>query len=179
MRAKMTYDDFRLLPDDGRRIEVIDGVQYIQKTPNTAHQRVSCQLLVAIQNHLKQHRVGEVFTARLDVVLSHYDIVEPDLIFVSKARKHIITEPNIQGAPDLLIEIVSDETREFDEVLKFGRYEALGVGEYWIVDPDAGTVAIHRREGRNFARIAVHDNLTTPLLPGFTMPIAGIFDLRD
>lgn len=172
----MSYDEFRLLPDDGRRLEVIDGVQYVQATPNTKHQSVSGDLALAIDRYLRGHRCGEIFIARLDVVLSYYDIVEPDLIFVSETRKHIITEANIQGAPDLLIEILSASNREYDEVLKFRRYEALGVGEYWTVDPDNESVKIYRRTTPGFALAPAADELTTPLLPGFALPVRTIFE---
>jgi Uma2 family endonuclease len=121
-----------------------------------------------------------VFAAPCDVILSDEDIVEPDLLFISAARSAIVTEKNIQGPPDLVVEILSDSTRKTDEVVKRKLYERYGVREYWIVDPDLETVKIHRLTDQGFVRAAdltseANEILSTPLLPGFQAPLAEIF----
>src|SRR5436305_1397584 len=85
-RVKLTYDDFVLFPDDGKRHELIDGEHYVTPSPNTKHQRVSRNLLVLIASWLAEHPIGEVFAAPFDVVFSPFDVVEPDLLFISKER---------------------------------------------------------------------------------------------
>ena len=175
--TKLTYEDFCLFPDDGRRHEIIDGKHYLQATPNTKHQRVSGNIVYAIATYLQHRKLGEVFFARFDVVLSKFDVVEPDIMFIRESRKHILTEDNIKGAPDLLVEILSSSTREYDEVVKFKCYELLGVAEYWIVDAEQETVSIYRRTSSGFALEPVADDITTPLIPGFSLPIQAIFEL--
>jgi Uma2 family endonuclease len=176
--TKLTYEDYCLLPDDGRRHEIIDGEHYVNPSPNTRHQTVSRNLSFALWEQVREHDLGEIFYAPYDVVLSDFDIVEPDIIFVSAARSHIITGANIQGAPDLVVEILSPSNRKYDEVVKFKRYAALGISEYWIVDPDRETVKIYRRVASGLALVETSDRLATPLIPGFELPLREIFDFE-
>jgi Uma2 family endonuclease len=179
--AKLTYDDFALFPDDGRRHELIDGEHHVTPAPNLRHQVISRNLFRALDAMAHQERRGQVFYAPLDVVLTRHDVVEPDLIYVSAGRREILTSPNVQGAPDLVVEILSPSSRRQDELLKRDLYEGSGVAEYWIVDPDAETVKVLRRgDGPLFARPLLltrrdGDTLTTPLLPGLELPLAAVF----
>jgi Uma2 family endonuclease len=135
--TRFSYADLELLPDDDLRHEIIDGEHYVTASPVTRHQRISRRLLVAIQSHLDANPMGEGFQAPFDVVMSFHDVVVPDLIYVSATRAELVTAKNLQGAPDLVIEILSPGTRRLDERLK---------------------------------RAVV----TTPLLPGFELPLEGI-----
>ena len=173
--TKLTFEDYCLLPDDGRRHEIIDGEHYVNPSPNTKHQIISRQMAFAMWGFVEPRQLGEVFYAPFDVVLSPFDVVEPDIVFVSAARSHILTSANIQGAPDLVVEILSPSNRQYDQIVKFKRYDALGVAEYWIVDPDAETVTIYRRTSTGFALAPMSDILTTPLIPGFALPTRDIF----
>lgn len=172
---RLTYEDYCAIPDDGRRHEIIDGEHYVNPSPVTRHQLISIRLVIALGSHVYDRGLGYVFHAPLDVVLSKHNVVEPDVIFVSPARTHIITTENIQGAPDLLVEILSGSHPEYDTRLKYQTYERHGVGEYWIVDPHANTIAIHRRSGSSFVQAETGDVLTTPLLPEFALPLAQLF----
>jgi Uma2 family endonuclease len=174
--TKLTYEDYALLPDDGRRHEIIDGEHYVNPSPNTKHQRIGKKLVIALVTYAEPRNFGEVFWAPYDVVLSNFDVVEPDIIFVSAARKHIITAANIKGAPDLVVEILSPSTRKYDKAVKFELYDAMGIAEYWIVDPERETVSIYRRTPSGFALAPVGDDITTPLIPGFSLPIQAIFE---
>jgi Uma2 family endonuclease len=179
--VKFTYEDYLLFPDDGKRHEIIDGDHYMTPSPSTKHQHVSMNLSNLLFNHLKVHRGGRIFTAPTDVVLSDLDVVQPDLLFVSAARASLITETCVQGAPDLVIEILSETTRKTDEIIKRKLYEKFGVGEYWIVDPELETVKVYRRSAQGgYVRAAeltreTNAVLTTPLLPDLTIPLAEIF----
>jgi len=177
---KFTYEDFLLFPDDGKRHEIIDGDHFVTPAPTTRHQRISLKLSTAIEVFLKGHPVGELFVAPCDVVLSDVDIVEPDLLFVSSGHQSIITERNIQGSPDLVVEILSDSTRKTDEVSKRKLYERYGVHEYWIIDPALETIKVYRQGQDGYTPPVTlareHDNqLTTPLLPAFQMPLTELF----
>jgi Uma2 family endonuclease len=120
--------------------------------------------------------------APFDILFSKHDVVEPDLLYFSAARyAAVVTEKNAQGPPDLAVEILSPGTRRRDEVLKRRLYGRMGVSEYWIVDPGAETVKVFRLEKGKYRHhdLALEDGdvLTTPLLPGLAIPLAG--DLRD
>lgn len=133
-KVKFTYEDYLLFPDDGKRHELIDGEHYVTPSPSTKHQRISGNLLYFLKDHLRRTKAGRMFDAPMDVVLSDFDVVQPDLLFVSSARASIITEKNIQGAPDLVVEILSDGTRKTDEIIKRKLYEdmaSLNTGS-WI-----------------------------------------------
>ena len=109
--VKLTYDDFLLFPDDGKRHELIDGEHYVTPSPNLKHQAIVRNLVTTIGSFLRTHPVGKVYVAPLDVVFSHFDVVEPDLLYVSEARRDVLTAQNVQGAPDLVVEVGSPSTR--------------------------------------------------------------------
>ena len=128
---RLTYADFLLFPDDGMRHEIIDGVHYVTASPNLGHQDLVGRLFLAIGNHLATRRhQGRVFLSPLDVVMSNYDVVEPDLLFVAGDQQAILTEANVQGAPALLVEVLSPSTRRRDEGIKRQLFDRVGVREY-------------------------------------------------
>jgi Uma2 family endonuclease len=179
---RLTYDDFLLFPDDGRRHELIDGAHYVTPSPNTRHQRLVLRLSVAMATHLEQHpKAGEVFIAPFDVVFSDFDVVEPDLLFVSTDQQDIVTDAHVRGAPALVVEVLSPGTRRADEQTKRRLFERGGVREYWLVDPELDLIKVFRRaEDGALPRVAelasqAGDTLTTPLLPGFALPLAHYF----
>ncbi len=178
---QLTYDDLLALPDDGLRHELIDGELYVTAAPNTKHQTVVLNLAVVLGEFARRTGCGRLFVAPYDIVFSPTDVVEPDLLFVSRDRLGLITELNLQGAPDLVIEILSPSTRKVDEGVKRQLYERRGVHEYWLADPLFDTVRIFRRTGDALELVAersaeADEVLTTPLLPGLEMPLARIFE---
>ena len=178
---KLTYDDYLLFPDDGKRHELIDGEHYVTPSPNTKHQRVSSNLHFLIRLWLEEHPSGRVFYAPFDVVFSNFDVVEPDLLYLSNERAaKVVTSQHVRGAPDLVVEIGSPGTRKRDETTKKRLYERSGVEEYWVVDPDTDVVRVYRRDGAGFGRVTElsresGDVLTTPLLSGLELPLERIF----
>ena len=177
---KFTYEDFLHFPDDGKRHEIIGGQHYVTPSPDTKHQRVARNLILALGGYLERDPTGEVFAAPFDVVFSDLDVVEPDLLYVSRERSHILTDRHVRGAPDLAVEILSPGTRKTDEVKKRQLYERFGVHEYWLVDPELDTIKVYRRVEEAFVRVAklsvAHgDVLATPLLPDWSVPLAKIF----
>jgi Uma2 family endonuclease len=115
------------------------------------------------------------------VLFSHWDIVEPDLLLVAADQREILTEKNVQGAPALVVEILSPSTRKRDLTLKRQLFERSGVREYWVVDGDRGAIQVHRRAADGsfplVARFSAEDrgNLSTPLLPGFSLAMDELF----
>ncbi|MEQ1757520.1 MAG: Uma2 family endonuclease [Vicinamibacterales bacterium] len=179
---KLTYDDFLLFPeDDGLRHELIDGVHYVSPCPNTKHQQVSGNLYWLLRSYLELHPRGRLFYAPFDVVFSRFDVVEPDLLYMSHERAaEVLTEKHIEGSPDLVIEIGSPSTHRRDETIKRRLYEGSGVSEYWIVDPVLDLLRVHRREGDGVAP-PVHlsregrDRLVSPLFPGLELSLDEVF----
>jgi Uma2 family endonuclease len=177
---KLTYDDYQCLPDDGKRHEIIDGEHCVTPAPSTKHQRISGNLFLLLGAHIRRSKAGELFAAPTDVLLSDVDIVEPDLVFIAAERLGMITPRYIQGAPDLVIEIVSETTRRRDEVVKRKLYELYGVAEYWVVDPELDLVKCYRLESQRYVLAGEYalerdDIITTPLFPALPIPLREIF----
>jgi Uma2 family endonuclease len=178
--TKLTYDDYLTFPNDGRRHELVDGEHFVTPAPNTKHQRLVGRLHFELQSHLAAHPAGEVLLSPYDVVLSDLDVVEPDLVYVARENQSRITEANLQGPPDLAVEVVSESNRRHDEVTKRKLYERAGVREYWIVDPEIETVKVCRLTEGILARVAELSSeeggrLESPLLPGFAMDLRRLF----
>jgi Uma2 family endonuclease len=179
--VKLTYDDFVLFPEDGKRHELIDGEHYVTPSPNMKHQQLLGTLHGLIWSYLQTRPRGRVFLAPFDVVFSMFDVVEPDLLYLSNERAaKALTADNVKGTPELVVEIVSKGTRRRDETIKRRLYERAGVSEYWIVNPTTDTIRVYRRENDRFSRPLelsreVGEVLTTPLLPGLDLPLARIF----
>src|SRR6185295_12592023 len=125
---KLTYDDFVLFPDDGKRHELIDGEHYVTPSPNTRHQTIVGTLHGLIWSWLEAHPIGRLFTAPFDVVFSNFDVVEPDVLYLSNERAaQVLTPLHARGVPELVVEITSKGTRKRDETIKRQLYERVGV----------------------------------------------------
>jgi Uma2 family endonuclease len=179
--VKLTYDDFVHFPDDGKRHELIDGEHYVTPSPRLRHQVIVGNLHLVIASWLETNPVGRLFLSPLDTVLSPYDVVEPDLLFVAADRlSELLTEENVRGTPDLVIEVASRGTRKREETIKKRLYARAGVQEYWIVDPEIDVVRVYRREGLSFLRPVElsrehADVLRSPLFPGLDLPLERVF----
>jgi len=109
--VKLTYEDLLLFPDeDGKRHELIDGEHYVTPPSNIKHQTIVFNLGGMIWSYLQQHPGGRAFNVPVDIVLSDFDVVEPDLQFISRTRQEILTKQNVRGAPDLVVEVGSPRT---------------------------------------------------------------------
>lgn len=139
-RTKLTYKDYVQIPDDGQRHEIIDGEDYVSPAPETYHQRLSGLILHQLMTQIEDRGLGAVYHAPIDIQLSDFDIVQPDLVVVLASRRFIITPKKIKGPPDLVVEILSPSTGSRDQREKLDLYQRAGVPEYWIVDPDEHTV---------------------------------------
>jgi Uma2 family endonuclease len=149
---RYVYEDLLTMPDDGKRYELLDGDLLVSPSPNRRHQAV-VRNLVRLLGRLQDEGLGEVYPAPFDVVFDRHTVVEPDVIFVRAERLGIVTDRNVSGPPDLVVEVLSDSTREADLGRKLRAYGRHGVGEYWVVDPDADTIRVFRREGEAFVEV--------------------------
>ena len=175
---KFTYEDYRTAPPD-KRYELLDGDLLLTPAPNLRHQRLQFRLGSRLGRFIEERALGEFFFAPCDVVLSDTDVVQPDLLFVSRERRHLLSGgDNVRGAPDLVVEILSPGTADRDRGYKRALYAKHGVKEYWLVDPAAETVSLLLpRDGdlvvsHTFGR---NETLRSPLLAGFELEVDDIF----
>lgn len=176
-KTKYTYDDYAAMDDD-KRYELIEGELYMVPAPGFYHQTISMNISHSLKRFVKENNLGTVLYALFDVVLSETDVVQPDIIFVSKERMDLMTEKNLRGAPDLAIEILSTTTRERDKLVKKRLYREYGVKEFWIVDPDKRTIEIMVLKETGFETLGIYfidDELTSPLLRGFNLNLKEVF----
>jgi Uma2 family endonuclease len=137
--VKLTYKEYVLFPADGNRHEVIDGRHYMNAAPNPRHQSISRHIQFQLFEQIELQGYGEVIDAPIDLQLSEFDVVQPDLVVVLKENP-IITSTKIKGIPDLVIEILSPSNRTHDLDLKMRLYEQFRVPEFWIVDSEEENV---------------------------------------
>ena len=175
--VRQTYKDYCATPDD-ERYELINGRLMMGPAPNTKHQEILGRLHLELGGFNREHGLGKVYVAPYDVYLSDTNVVQPDLLFISRAREDIVTEQNVRGAPDLVIEVLSPSTAEKDLGEKHELYERHGVLEYWIVDPVAETVAVHRQRGGRLElaeTLGRGETLRTALLDGLEPKLDDVF----
>lgn len=179
---KLTYEDYLYFPEDGRRHELIDGEHYVTAAPNLKHQTAVLNISSDLRDFVRPRKLGKVWVAPVDVVLSDNDVVQPDIVFLSRDRMSLAAEgANLQGAPDLAVEVLSPATRRTDAVMKRHLYEKFGVREYWLVDPELEKVEVYRLWDGRYRRAAElsaegGDVLKSPLFPGLEIVLAEIFE---
>lgn len=175
--TRLSYDDLRQIPPDRNRYELIEGELLVSAAPNIEHQRKAGNLFRRLADHVEQHELGEVFIAPCDVVLDSTTVLEPDILFVSKARKSIVKPACIEGAPDLVIEILSDSSRLIDRFVKRDRYAEFGVPEYWLLDPFEPRIEVLRLEEKKYRVAGVFgkgETLESPTFPGFRLSLSSL-----
>ena len=173
----LTYEDYLNTSDD-ERWELLRGELTMAPSPEFDHQKIAGRLFSYIDSFVDENDLGDVVIAPFDVVLSHTNVLQPDVLFVSREQNSIITAKNIQGAPALVIEVLSPSSLTRDRELKRAVYAEHGVGEYWIVDPDARTISVLSLDGKEFrdvGRYSASDTLSSPTLPGLALDPASIF----
>ncbi len=174
---KFTVADYMTTPED-KRYQLLDGELVLAPSPTTRHQRISGRIYLALEQFITARELGQVFYAPYDVIFANEDVAQPDILFVSNTRSGIITEANIQGAPDLVVEILSPGTARYDRGYKLTLYGRHGVREYWLVDPEAETVEVLTEGDAGLTLVATYrrgQELSSPLLEGLAVQLEGIF----
>ncbi|WP_027718487.1 Uma2 family endonuclease [Desulfovirgula thermocuniculi] len=175
--AVYTYEDYRKLPE-GSPYQLIGGKLVMTPAPSPYHQIVAANLGFLLMKHCRENNLGLVLFSPVDVYLEETETYQPDVIFITKERKSIVHKEKINGAPDLVVEVLSPHTAYYDLRKKFRAYERHGVKEYWIVDPEEESVEIfvlreggfhldqrEEKEGRVYSRVA----------EGFSVAVEEIF----
>jgi len=176
-KKKYTYEDYVKTSDD-KRYELIDGELLMTPSPFTRHQRISRKIEFILEKFITENNLGEIFYAPCDVYLDNENVVQPDILFISKDRMNIIGEKNIQGAPDLTIEIVSENSAYRDMVLKKKLYARSGVKEYWIIIPEEKEIEVYILAENAYKLYATYGNestLESPLLKDLRIGLKEIF----
>lgn len=175
LKSKLDYSDYADLPNDGKRYEIIDGDLYVTPAPGPAHQHALGKLFRCLQDYFEARGIGEVFFAPIDLILTVRDVVQPDLV-VTESRQ--VSARGIEGAPLLVVEILSPSTRSQDRNVKAQRYATLGVPHYWIVDPEARRLECYRLESGAYALVveeAGSAEIGHPDWPGLTIALTRLW----
>ncbi|HUZ76741.1 MAG TPA: Uma2 family endonuclease [Chloroflexota bacterium] len=175
--SKLTYEDLQQAPDDDKRYELIEGDLLVSPSPTPVHQTVVGRVF-AFLLRLETAGLGRAFVAPLDVVLDTFNVLEPDVLFIATERLSIIGPRNVQGPPDLVVEVLSEGTRQRDLGLKLHTYARFGVRFYWILDAEKQTVQPYQLVGESYEQLPLlpaTGTLDSPLFPGISTLVANLF----
>lgn len=163
------------MPDDGKRYELLEGALYVTPAPGTGHQHAVKRLSRQLEAYFEGGSWGEVFFAPTDVILGPHDVVQPDIVVVE--RREQVARRGIEGAPLVAVEILSPSTADHDRKRKAGRYAALGVPHFWILDPERRELSCYRLQGGRYELVARGEGAATvahPDFPGLTIDLAPL-----
>jgi Uma2 family endonuclease len=172
-----TYDDYAKLPE-GASCQLIAGEIVMSPAPDLLHQDVLGHIFYELRTFVLQRKLGKVFVAPTDVYFSEHNTFQPDILFVSTDRKHILKEERIEGAPDLVVEVLSPGTGYYDLAKKKDVYEQYGVKEYWLVDPKLHSIEVLVNQDRSFVTLAKAKQtglVASQVLSGFQIDLASVF----
>lgn len=176
----LTVADLDLMPDDGNRYELFEGVIFVSRAPSLTHQRVLANVIAIYRAYLDKNPIGEILPTP-GVIFDEYNGVIPDAVFISSEQvRNIGSGERINEAPEIVIEIVSPgkENAQRDRVMKRQVYGRHGVKEYWIADPETRSLEIYRLDKRTLKLVATlkdEDEVTSPVLPGFDYKVGRFF----
>lgn len=177
-RIKLTYAEYLELPDDGKQYEILDGELEVHPAPVPRHQAVSRNLQRILDRHVTERRLGQIFDAPIDVVLSDTTVVQPDLLFLTRRQNHLIGERAIEGPPTLVVEILSPGSRRRDRITKSALHARFGIPHYWVVDPDARVFELYELRDDAYALIDTRrgrGRVRPALFPGLEIPLSAVW----
>lgn len=176
---RYTFEDYQAW-NDGQRRELLAGQPYLMSPgARPLHQRTVGRLFATLMNQLKDHRC-EPFTAPLDVKLSDYDVVQPDLMVVCDPAQ--VQETHVEGPPALVVEVLSPSTARHDRIKKTAIYSAAGVKEYWLVTPMPPMVEVLLLNGEHYSLVGAYsasDTLVSPSFRELSVALGEVFDLPE
>jgi Uma2 family endonuclease len=177
--TQFTYEDLQHIPPDRNRYEIAEGDLLVTPAPDPLHQTLVLNLAAELRQHVRKNRLGRVFVAPCDIVFSSSTVLEPDVMFVSTARLHIIGKKNLSGPPDLVVEVLSESTAHVDREVKSKQYARYGVPELWLLDARGETIGIFRLGKGGYElveRLTFADTLTSPLFPGLRHAVSSLWE---
>jgi Uma2 family endonuclease len=174
----LTYDDYCELPNDRNRYEILDGELSVAPAPATKHQITLGNLYRIVSIHVLANHTGRLLLAPTDVILAATTVVQPDLVFVSNDRSQVVTPRGVEGAPSLVVEILSPTTHRTDRVTKAQLYAKHQIPHYWLVDPDQHSVEAYELVIDRYDLVAsTHgaEVFTPSLFPGLSIQLADLW----
>lgn len=177
--TKMTYDDFRRLPEGPPYYELIGGELLLSPAPTIKHHTIVSNLYVALRSFAKTRVLGKAYIAPVDVVLSDEDVVEPDVFFVAGDRLDLVQDDGVHGPPDFVMEALSPSDPRRDRKRKRDLYERFGVREYWIADPEQQVIEVLLHDGARFNSAGTFrpgDRIESRVLAGFEVDVSDLFN---
>lgn len=171
---KLTVDDYLAMPEDGRHYQLIDGDLVMAPAPPRYHQRIVLRLSHLIMEHLDDHPGGELNIAPFDVPLDKHNVFQPDLCWFSEERRKFLSRRGAEGAPDWVIEVLSESTARMDRVPKRALYAKFGVRELWLIDPESDLIERYllqedSSQPEGIYRLGEHETITPACLPELVM----------
>lgn len=179
-QGRWTYEDYRRLPDDGRRYEVLRGVLYVTTAPNPLHQTVLRNVVRLLIRFLDEKPMGDFLFAPVDLILPNglSAPVQPDLIYSTRGWQGQMASQFLEGVPDLVLEVLSPSTRRYDRQTKLDVYAAAGVQEYWLADPMKRTFEVLVLRNGSYEVLGLFGaagRVRSEILPGFEPAVEQIF----
>lgn len=176
----LTRHEYEKLPETGKRYQLMGGLLRMAPAPNRYHQEISRNLEFILWQHIKAHRLGEIYNAPFDVYLSDHDVFQPDLLFVSNERRSILSPKGVEGAPDLVIEILSPTSEFHDRNTKQSTYAEAGVSEYWLIEPKTQSIEVYLLgvdpdKPRLTVQLGKDAVMMSELFPGLEIVLAEVF----
>lgn len=179
LQGQWRYEDYLHLPDDGRRYEIIEGVLYMANAPSIEHQHSVSEIHFHLKLFVREQQMGQVFTAPIEIHLAeNMRPVQPDVLFIRRGRLPAPGAQIYEGAPDLIVEVISPSSIRLDRHIKFDAYERYGVAEYWLVDPKARLVEVYtwqRGEYALWGQYTGDDVVTSKSLEGLEIKASLLF----
>jgi Uma2 family endonuclease len=178
---KLTAADHRQAPEGPPWFELVAGTLRAEPSPTCRHQLIAGDLFMELGLWCRRTQAGWVFAAPLDVYLSEHDVLQPDLLFVSKERKVIVRDDGVHGPPDLVVEVLSPSNAAFVRNKKRAAYAYGGVPEFWLVDPKIAAVHVYefgRHPTQPVRFVGLGEKLASGRLPGFELAVSGLFRRR-
>lgn len=175
--TRLTYEHLRQLPDDGKRYEIVNGELLVSPSPNRRHQETVGNVYDLLRR-AQQAGFGKAYFAPFDVIFDQHNVTQPDVLFIGNERLGIPTEDNIQGAPDIVVEVLSPGTRLRDEGVKLALYASMRVRYYLMPDPTDQVVHRHELTPAGFREMPLlraGDTLSFPMFPGISIDVAELF----
>ena len=174
----ITVSDYEALPETGPRYQLVEGELIMTPAPDRYHQEISGRIEFLLRKYLEDHPIGKLYDAPFDVYLSETNVFQPDILFIAKKRLAILSRRGAEGAPNLVVEILSPRTAGIDTGAKKKMYAQSGAGELWIVDPETKQVQIYELKiDPEFPKAAYREGeqFSSPLFPGLEIDVAEIF----
>ena len=177
---KLTVEDYKVLPETGPRYQLIEGDLYMSPAPNRIHQQISANLQYLLTHWVRTHPgSGKIYDAPFDVYLDNENVFQPDLLLVRPEKFNLLTKAGLEGAPDLVVEILSPRTKHVDLGPKRKIFAAKGVTELWIIDPIVQTLSVFRLQddaGNPTAILSEQDSFACDFFPELEISCAAIFE---